>query len=230
MIEDEEPLRDLVCFHLDLAGFECTAAGDGKEGLRLATEEAFDLMVLDVVLPGVDGVTLCRVVRREGCNRDVPIMMLTARLEEADKVLGLESGADDYVTKPFGVRELLARAGALMRRPRSTWRANVDGTLQAAISLLGVTVDPSRRRVVCDGKVVALTPQEFSLLYVLVSNPGIVLSRDELLARVWDTDVFVTDRGVDTLVKRLRRKVEHDPTQPRRIITVWGAGYKFGEL
>lgn len=230
VVEDEEPIRDLVCFHLDLAGFECVAAGDGKEALRLATAEAFDLMLLDIVLPGVDGVTLCRVVRREGPNRDVPIMMLTARLEEADKVLGLESGADDYVTKPFGVRELLARTSALMRRPRSTWRARADGTPQPSVSLLGVAIDPSRRRVVCDGRVVSLTPQEFGLLYLLASNPGIVFSREELLARVWDQEVFVTDRGVDTLVKRLRRKIEHDPARPRRVITVWGAGYKFGEL
>jgi DNA-binding response OmpR family regulator len=158
-------------------------------------------------------------------------MMLTARREESDKVLGLESGADDYLTKPFGVREFLARANALMRRPRSAWRAGSNTPpAQTTISLLGLTIDPSRRRVVRDGEVVSLTPQEFNLLYVLASNPGLVFTREELLARVWHGDVFVTDRGVDTLVKRLRRKIEHDPAHPTRVITVWGAGYKFGDL
>jgi DNA-binding response OmpR family regulator len=232
VVEDEEPIRELVCFHLDLAGFDCVTATDGKEALRVATAEEFDLVVLDLLLPHVDGVTICRAVRRDGPNRDVPILMLTARREEADKVLGLESGADDYLTKPFGIREFLARAGALMRRPRSTWRISQSApssTSAPTISLLGLTIDPSRRRVVCDGAVVSLTPQEFSLLYVLASNPGIVFSREDLLARVWHQEVFVTDRGVDTLVKRLRRKIERDAAQPQRVITVWGAGYKFGE-
>ena len=154
VIEDEEPIRDLVCFHLDLAGFECVTAVDGNEALRIATAEEFDLVVLDLLLPVVDGVTICRAVRRDGPNRDVPIMMLTARREEADKVLGLESGADDYLTKPFGIREFLARTSALMRRPRSTWRSDHSASAAAAarvISLLGVTIDPARRRVVCDG-------------------------------------------------------------------------------
>jgi DNA-binding response OmpR family regulator len=232
VVEDEEPIRDLVCFHLDLAGFDCVTAGDGKEALRVATAEEFDLVVLDLLLPQVDGVTICRAVRRDGPNRDVPIMMLTARREEADKVLGLESGADDYLTKPFGIREFLARTGALMRRPRSTWRTQpppASAITPPPISSLGITIDPSRRRVVCDGSPVSLTPQEFSLLYVLASNPGIVFSREDLLARVWHQEVFVTDRGVDTLVKRLRRKIERDAARPERVITVWGAGYKFGE-
>jgi len=230
VVEDEEPIRELVCFHLDLAGFDCTAVGEGREGLRCATEQEFDLVVLDIVLPSVDGVTLCRAVRREGVNRDVPIMMLTARREESDKVLGLESGADDYLTKPFGVREFLARANALMRRPRSTWRSGPSSAGQSPLSLLGLSIDPARRRVVCDGSVVSLTPQEFNLLYVLASNPGLVFTREDLLARVWHGDVFVTDRGVDTLVKRLRRKIEKDPANPTRVITVWGSGYKFGDL
>jgi DNA-binding response OmpR family regulator len=232
VIEDEEPIRDLVCFHLDLAGFECVTAVDGNEALRIATAEEFDLVVLDLLLPVVDGVTICRAVRRDGPNRDVPIMMLTARREEADKVLGLESGADDYLTKPFGIREFLARTSALMRRPRSTWRSDHSASAAAGarvISLLGVTIDPARRRVVCDGTLVSLTPQEFSLLYVLASHPGIVFSREDLLARVWQQEVFVTERGVDTLVKRLRRKIERDAAQPQRVMTVWGAGYKFGE-
>ncbi len=225
IVEDEEPIRDLVSFHLDLAGYDCVSLSDGKEALRSATEEAYDLLVLDIALPGLDGVTLCRAVRRAGPNRDVPIMMLTARREESDKVLGLESGADDYVTKPFGMRELVARAGALLRRPRGA-AAQERGRI---ISRLGVVIDPARRRVVCDDRVIGLTPQEFTLLHVLASEPGIVFSRSELLAKVWQQEVFVTERGVDALVKRLRRKIERDPGRPNRIVTVRGTGYKFGE-
>jgi DNA-binding response OmpR family regulator len=224
VVEDEEPIRDLVCFHLDLAGYECVGVADGREALRSATEEPYDLMVLDITLPGLDGVTLCRAVRRAGPNRDVPIMLLTARREESDKVLGLESGADDYVTKPFGVRELVARAEALMRRQRG-----VQGNAGRILSHLGVVVDPARRRVVCDGRTVSLTPQEFNLLHLLASSPGIVFTRRDILSKVWEREVFVTARGVDALVKRLRRKIEQDPANPTRVITVRGTGYKFGE-
>ncbi len=229
IVEDEEAIRDLVGFHLDLTGYECTSIGDGREALALVVQRPFDLIVLDLGLPTLDGMSLCRAIRQEGVNRDVPILMLTARREEADKVLGLESGADDYLTKPFGVREFLARINALMRRPRSTWRAATVPGHRPILSAEGVTVDPVRRRVVCDGQVVALTPQEFSLLYVLIANPGVVLTREDLLARVWENNVYVTDRGVDALVKRLRRKIEVNPSQPTRILTARGAGYKFGE-
>lgn len=228
LVEDDEAIRDLVMFHLDLAEFVATAVSDGNEALRLIRQRQFDLIVLDIVLPGIDGITLCQAVRRDGLNREVPILMLTARQEESDKVLSLESGADDHLTKPFGIRELIARLNALLRRPRSTWRAATI-TREPPLSLLGVTVDPIRRRVTVDDKPVSLTPQEFSLLYLLASNPGIVFHRDELLKRVWEGDVFVTSRGVDTLVKRLRRKIEADPKSPARVITVWGAGYKFGD-
>src|SRR5687768_3132065 len=159
------------------------------------------------MLPGIDGIAVCRAMRREGPNQDVPILMLTARREESDKVLGLESGADDYLTKPFSVREFVARTSAMLRRQRHSLRAGTRRT----ISLLGVTIDPGGRRVVCDGREVSLTPQEFSLLYLLMSSPGIVLARDELLEKVWGNDVFVDGRGVDTVIKRLRRKVEGDP-------------------
>src|SRR5439155_4584743 len=133
VVEDEEAIRDLVCFHLDLAGYECTTTADGKAALEIATEQPFDVMVLDVVLPSIDGITLCQAIRRAGTNREVPILILTARREESDKVVGLESGADDYVTKPFSIRELLARIKALMRRPRSTWRVAATGTGEPAV-------------------------------------------------------------------------------------------------
>ncbi len=219
-----------MCFHLDLAGYVYETATDGKEALAMATGEAFDVVVLDVVLPNLDGMTLCQAIRREGPNREVPILMLTARREESDKVLGLESGADDYLTKPFSFREFLARISALLRRPRSTWRASPRDDRNSTVSLLGIVIDSVRHRVTCNGSDVWLTPQEFALLHLLMSNPGVVFSRDDLLARIWAGHVFVTSRGVDTLVKRVRRKVEANPNQPMRIITVRGAGYKFAEV
>ena len=229
IVEDEEAIRDLVGFHLDLTGYDCTSVADGRQALDLAVQRPFDMIVLDLGLPSLDGVTICRRIRQEGVNRDVPILVLTARREEGDKVLGLESGADDYLTKPFSVREFLARVNALMRRPRSTWRVAAAPGRRPIISAMGVTVDPVRRRVECDGHVVALTPQEFSLLYVLISNPGVVFTREDLLARVWEGNVYVTVRGVDALVKRLRRKIERNSAQPTRILTSRGTGYKFGE-
>lgn len=229
LVEDDPAIRDLLVFHLDLADFASTVVGDGIEALRLARETPFDLIVLDLVLPGIDGFTVCQAIRHHGVNREIPILMLTARADESDRVSGLESGADDYLTKPFGVRELLARLRALLRRPRSTWRLPLPDSQLPSISILGVTVDPTRRRVTVDDQVVSLTPQEFSLLYVLASQPGVVFKREELLARVWEGDVYVTVRGVDTLVKRLRKKIERDPGYPTRVVTAWGAGYKFGD-
>jgi two-component system, OmpR family, alkaline phosphatase synthesis response regulator PhoP len=229
VVEDEESIRDLVCFHLDLAGYAFETAADGKEALGIATTEPFDVVVLDVVLPNLDGMTLCQAIRREGPNREVPILMLTARREESDKVLGLESGADDYLTKPFSFREFLARISALLRRPRSTWRTSLPRDERTIVSLLGIVIDSVRHRVTCDGSDVWLTPQEFALLHLLMSHPGVVFSRDDLLARIWAGHVFVTARGVDTLVKRVRRKVEPNPNQPIRIVTVRGSGYKFAE-
>jgi DNA-binding response OmpR family regulator len=153
--------------------------------------------------------------------------MLTARREEADKVMGLDSGADDYLTKPFGVRELVARAAALMRRARAPLTA-ADGDARP-ITIRDVELDPSRRGVRVRGRHIDVTRQEFNLLYVLASNPGIVFTRERLLARVWQEQSFVTGRSVDTLVKRLRKKIEIDPAEPQLILTVWGDGYKFSE-
>jgi DNA-binding response OmpR family regulator len=192
----------------------------------MAKSQAFDLVILDLMLPGLDGVTVCRAIRREPLNADTPILMLTARREESDKVVGLDSGADDYLSKPFGIRELMARVRALLRRGhvRQT-RAASDAPL-APIEYRQINLDPARRRVLVDGREVELTFNEFELLYVLISMPGIVFSRESLLSRVWKDQTFVTVRSVDTLVKRLRKKIERHPADPSLILTVWGAGYK----
>jgi len=227
VVEDEANIRELICLHLGLEQLDCIQAADGTEGLRLARERPFDAVILDLMLPGLDGVTVCKAIRRDSLNSGVPILMLTARREEADKVLGLESGADDYLTKPFGVRELVARVRALLRRRPL---AIASGPDQAPVTYRNIEVDPARRRVRVDGRNVELTGHEFALLYVLLSNPGIVFTREALLNRVWKGDTFVTVRSVDTLVKRVRKKIEKDPANPTVILTVWGAGYKAADV
>jgi DNA-binding response OmpR family regulator len=237
IVEDDRHIRELIVLHLELEGLECTAIGDGREALTVVGETAFDVVVLDLMLPGVDGLTVCRAIRHGGPNEDVPVLMLTARREESDKVLGLESGADDYLAKPFGVRELVARVRALLRRPRaSVLRAEAaqsaagGGLDERPLTVHGMEIDPARRRVRVGGQDVDLTAQEFRLLHVLASHPGIVFSREALLSRVWSDQTFVTPRSVDTLVKRLRRRIEDDPADPQRILTVWGSGYKCADV
>jgi DNA-binding response OmpR family regulator len=239
VVEDEAPIRELVSLHLGLEGLECTAVADGREALERVASERFDLIVLDLMLPGVDGISVCRAARGSPVNADVPILILTARREEADKVVGLESGADDYLTKPFGVRELVARARALLRRWQRA-QAAPDGAGEPGggrpdpalrpVSVHGIHIDPARRRVQVEGRDVELTSQEFSLLHLLASHPGIVFTREAMLARVWKGETFVTERSADTLVKRLRRKIEPDPAEPRYVLTVWGVGYKFADV
>jgi DNA-binding response OmpR family regulator len=232
IVEDEANIRELVRFHLSHEGYACDPIADGQTALTRAEAERFDLMVIDLMLPGLDGLSLCRAVRNGALNHDVPILMLTAKREESDKVVGLESGADDYLTKPFGVRELVARARALLRRPRvpggaaSTRTPGSDGV----VKIHGIEIDVPRRRVRVEGRDVELTDQEFRLLHLLASHAGIVFSREALLTKVWRGDTFVTVRSVDTLVKRLRRRIETDPAEPRFLLTVWGVGYKFADV
>jgi DNA-binding response OmpR family regulator len=226
VVEDDAAIRELIALHLKLEGFGVVPSGDGSEALRLARAETFDLIVLDVMLPGLDGISVCGAIRRESANVDTPVLMLTARREESDKVLGLETGADDYLTKPFGIREFVARVRALQRRHQRT----EDPIGQSAPVVAGpLTVDPARRQARLDGREIDLTANEFDLLHLLASNRGIVFSREALMQRIWGHDTHVTERSVDTLVKRVRKKIEDEGAEPRFILTVWGAGYKFAE-
>jgi DNA-binding response OmpR family regulator len=228
VVEDQKHIRELVCLHLEAEGFRCVPAANGPDALERIAEQRFDLIVLDLMLPGIDGLEVCRAVRAGTANREAPILMLTARRDESQKVLGLESGADDYLTKPFGVRELIARARALMRRNDIVAaRAGVPGvTGEPPLTVAGITIDPATGGVSVRGRQAAQTVYDFNLLYVLLSQPGAVFSREALLARVWKEDTFVTVRSVDTLVKRLRRKIEDDPANPTVVLTMRGAGYK----
>ena len=231
VVEDETNIRELVCLHLRHEGYTCEGVADGRAALEKAQADTYDLLVLDLMLPGLDGLSLCRAVRNGRTNADVPILMLTAKGEEADKVVGLESGADDYLTKPFGVRELVARARALLRRPRQSMPAAAAPAAETepVLTIRGIEIDVPKRKVRAGGRDVDLTDQEFRLLHLLATHPGIVFSREALLARIWRGDTFVTVRSVDTLVKRLRRRVESDPANPEFIQTVWGVGYKFAD-
>jgi two-component system, OmpR family, alkaline phosphatase synthesis response regulator PhoP len=226
VVEDDPAIRELITLHLKLEGYGVVPSEDGIEGLRLARAEPFDVIVLDIMLPGLDGISLCAAIRRESVNMDVPILMLTARREEADKVLGLETGADDYLTKPFGVREFIARVRALHRRHQ---RADAVVAQAAPVVAGPLTVDPARRQARLDGREIDLTANEFDLLHLLATNRGIVFSREALMQRIWGHDTHVTERSVDTLVKRLRKKIE-DEAEPRFILTVWGTGYKFADM
>ena len=227
VVEDDAAIRELLRLHLDLAGFAIEEAEDGRKALDRARSTPFDLVLLDVMLPGLDGVSVCRAIRSAGPNVDTPILMLTAREGESDKVLGLESGADDYLTKPFGVRELMARIAALMRRhQRRPARRRCPRRCCMRASCLSIA---SAVRRPCGASCVELTKQEFDLLYMLASRPGAVFTRAALLEEVWSDDTYVTDRTVDTVISRLRRKIERDSQDPEMLLTAWGVGYKFAD-
>lgn len=225
LVEDERAIADAVALNLREEGYHVDVAIRGEDGLRMATRGEYDLILLDLMLPGVDGRDICRAVRK---TSQTPILMLTARARESDKVLGLELGADDYLTKPFGMLELLARVKALLRRSRSRKAAELPQADEEHTAG-GVTVNVSRHRVMVDGKQVELRPKEFELLRVLISNRGRVLVRDRLLELVWGEDEFL-DRGtLDVHIRWLRQKIERDPSNPERILTIRGVGYRYSD-
>ncbi|HLU55630.1 MAG TPA: response regulator transcription factor [Pseudonocardia sp.] len=218
VVDDDATVRDVVGRYLDEAGYQVDLAADGPTGLRAARERNPDAVVLDLMLPGMTGLDICRALRAE--DERLPIVMLTALGEEDDRVLGLELGADDYVTKPFSARELVLRIGSVLRRsrpPEPAAEVLVDG---------GLRVDPVARRAHLDGRELALTTREFDLLAYLMAHPGRAYTRAELLAEVWGWE-FGDQSTVTVHVRRLREKIEADPTRPRRIATIWGTGYRY---
>jgi len=221
IIEDDRDIVELVRYNLANEGFQVSAAYDGTTGLATVKKTAPDLLLLDLMLPKLPGLEICREIRRDESLNRLPILMLTARGEEADRVVGLEMGADDYVTKPFSPRELIARVKALLRR------AELPSDVPRAVEIGKLTIDPASYRVSHSGKPVVLSTLEFRLLYYLASRPNRVFTRDQLLDAVWGTDRFVTPRSVDVYVRRLREKIESDPENPSHLKTVRGAGYLF---
>ena len=222
VVEDEKAISDILVFNLQREGYDTLAAYDGAEGLRCALEEAPDLILLDVMLPEMDGFEVCRRVRAE---KDTPIIMLTAREEETDKVMGLELGADDYITKPFSMRELMARVKANMLRTY----AGEDREKAEAPSGGGLRVSKDNGMVYKNGHPLELSAREFDILCFLSAAPGRVFSREELMEQVWGYDYYGDLRAVDVAIRRLREKIEDEPASPRYIITKRGMGYYFAD-
>ncbi len=221
VVDDEPSIREVVSLYLEEMGFDPTVVGDGHAALELIRTDPPDLLILDVMLPGVDGYEITRQVR---ANSAIPIILLTARADEIDRILGLEMGADDYVVKPFSPRELVSRVKAVLRR---TQQAAASPSNDNPISVGSMRIDPRTRRVTVEGEEIALTVKEFDLLWMFVNNPQQVFNRDQLLDRVWGVAVYIDASTVTVHVRRLREKIERDPSNPQHIITVWGVGYRF---
>jgi DNA-binding response OmpR family regulator len=223
LVDDEESIQTLLTYPLERDGYRVVQARDGEEALRRFREEVIDLVVLDIMLPRVDGLEVCRRLRGEST---VPIIMLTARDDELDKVLGLELGADDYITKPFSIREFRSRVRALLRRAATPHTAS---RREEVIDLEDVRIDLPRRAVEIRGAAVQLTYVEFELLSLLASSPGVVFSRRQLLERIRGSADYREPRTIDVHVRHLREKIERDAKEPELILTVRGAGYRFRE-
>lgn len=219
VVDDEIPILDAVSYNLRKEGFQPLTAEDAEQCMRLAKAEKPDLIILDVMLPSASGFDICKRIRLESAT---PIIMLTARADETDRVVGLELGADDYVTKPFSMRELMARVKTVLRRNNA-----VTETIDDVIDTAGIHIDSNRYEVRVNGNSVNLSPKEFDLLKFLVRHPGQVYTRQSLLDSVWGPSAFVEDRTVDVHIRWLREKIEEDPSQPRYLMTVRGIGYKF---
>lgn len=221
LVDDEKTLVKTLTYNLEKDGYQVISAYDGEEALNKVESDNPDLIILDLMLPGVDGFEVCRRVRK---NMDLPIIMLTAKGDDIDKILGLELGADDYLTKPFNPRELLARVKAILRRSESQ-----GSSLKNILKIQDLQVDLYQHKVRVKGEEIDLTSKEFALLNLMASNPGRVYSREQLLEQIWGYNYYGDARTVDVHIRHLREKIESDPSNPRYVITVWGTGYKFRE-
>jgi len=222
VIEDERDIAELIRLHLDDLGFSVTVTGDGNTGLRKASAGSWDLIILDLRLPGIDGLEICRHLRQN--SGSVPVLMLTSKSSELDRVVGLEIGADDYVTKPFSVLELIARVKAILRRSELSHQSTAEDKREVRAGC--VTVDPATRDATIRGESIELTAKEFDLLHHFAANPGRVFRRLELLDSVWGYGHDGYEHTVNSHINRLRAKIETDPAHPELIVTVWGVGYK----
>jgi phosphate regulon transcriptional regulator PhoB len=225
VVEDEPDIRKLVQYNLTQEHFKVLEAEDGEQALKIVQRDKPNLLILDLMLPGLSGIELCRILRDRSDTAKLPILMLTAKAGETDRVVGLEMGADDYLTKPFSPRELVARVRAILRRAASA----AETEPLPAYDRGGLKIDFTTYEVFARGKNIKLTLKEFELLRFLVQNPNRVLSRDQLLDRVWGGETFVTPRTVDVHIRRLRKAIEKDDSHPRWILTLRGVGYKFDE-
>lgn len=223
MIEDDVSIVELVAIHLKDIYCELTKSHNGLEGLKLALQNKYDMIILDVMLPEIDGIEICRRLRSD--KNFTPILMLTAKNEEIDKIIGLETGADDYLTKPFSIREFIARVKALLRRSEIA-KSEIKIAVES-YQYQSLAIDPVKRKVTLEGSKIELTPKEFDLLYLFMSNPGKSYSRENLLNLVWGYEFSGYEHTVNSHINRLRTKIEKDLTLPKYILTTWGIGYRF---
>jgi DNA-binding response OmpR family regulator len=225
LVDDEQPIQTLLSFPLQRDGYEVVQASDGREALARFSEQQFDLVVLDLMLPRMDGLEVCKRLRAKGST--VPIIMLTAKSEEIDKVLGLELGADDYITKPFSMREFRSRVKAALRRAGMAREDGAGSDDEQPIEVRGLRIDSTKRTVTRNGDNVATTFVEFEILTALARSPGRVFTRDMLLSRVWGDSAYRDPRTIDVHIRHLREKIEADPKEPEYLFTVRGVGYRF---
>ncbi len=226
IVDDEQDIVELISYNLEKEGFTTIKAYDGGDVLKIVKTQKPDLIILDLMLPHMNGLDICRAIRRDFETASLPIIMLTAKADEVDKIIGLEIGADDYITKPFSVKELVARVRSIFRRIQE---GNKQAT-QETLELNGLAINYISCVVHVNGRAVNLSPTELKLLFFLSRNPGRVYSRDQILDHVWGDGTFITDRAVDVHVRRLRSQIEKDMEEPRYILTVRGFGYKFAEV
>ncbi|PZR28806.1 MAG: DNA-binding response regulator [Citrobacter freundii] len=227
LIEDDPNIVELLKIHLADLDCEIASRSNGQEGLALAKERSFDLIILDIMLPGMNGMEICRRIRQR--DRKTPILMLTAKSEEIDKVLGLETGADDYLTKPFSVREFIARVKVIFRRKEDDAQPAEKSSPQGVIRFAGLEIDTDKRKVTLHDTRIDLSPKEFELISLLAANPGKSYSRKRLLNLVWGYDFEGYEHTVNSHINRLRGKIEDDISNPKFILTTWGIGYRFNE-
>src|SRR5258705_9121192 len=225
VVEDDENISSATSEYFSRAGYDVKTVEDGLLGVKSALDDPPDAVVLDLMLPKMDGLAVCRELREKA--NQMPILMLTAKDDVVDKVLGLEMGADDYITKPFSLRELEARIKSVLRRSRTP--VNIDGKDEAPVVRGKLRIDPARREVTIGGRQVELTPKEFDLLRLFATNPGRVFPRKYLLEKIWDYSYEGYDRTIDSHINRLRAKIEENPENPQMVLTVWGIGYKFSD-
>ncbi|MBE6044163.1 MULTISPECIES: response regulator [Clostridium] len=221
IVDDEEHIQELIKFNLENNGYEVICASDGSKALNLIKNELPQLVLLDVMLPGLDGYEVCKEMRKDSSTSNIPIIMITAKGEEIDKILGLELGADDYITKPFSIRELIARTKAVLRRSKT------QGIIDSIYKFGNIIIDFEKHEIIKSGKRIDLTLREFELFEVLIKNKGRVMPRDFLLDKIWGYDYIGETRTVDVHIRHLRKKVEDDDKNPRFIETIRGIGYRF---
>jgi len=225
LVEDDKSIAELVTIHLNDLGCNVTWKENGKEGLLEGLERAFNLIILDIMLPGKDGLEISKQLRAEKVN--TPILMLTSKSDEIDKVLGLESGADDYLTKPFSIREFVARVKAIFRR--TAFEAQRNDNDEVLIKFGEIELDSQKRKVTHSGKRLDLTPKEFDLLTLMATNPGVTYSRERILNLIWGIEFAGYEHTVNSHINRLRAKIEEDMAKPKYILTTWGVGYRFND-